>query len=287
MPYLINRIVIDHNLCEVISKLPYDEYYKVVIECILSNKYNDDNVEYIKGMLYKYPNLANIYGYQASDTKAFEIFHKLTISKDHIIVRRANNNLAHMYENGVGTKKDIEKAIEYYELSDVHSYAENLKLKMKKEQEEKENIRLRQALIEKYAHNKFDEFVKNYPKRSSEVINCYMKHALYKELEKEYNYSQKVIDNLEECEKLDQNNNNLIEFIKHILVMLKDFFRRILLSKNEVDKNKTINILKECYEKDLYNSYDLIDISKDTDKEIEVNELIKEEILEKEYDYFD
>ena len=110
----------------------------------------------------------------------------------------------------------------------------------------------------------------------------------YKELEKEYNYSQKVIDNLEEeCEKLDQNNNNLIEFIKHILEMLKAFFRRILLSKNEVDKNKTINILKECYEKDLYNSYDLIDISKDTDKEIEVNDFIKEEILEKEYDFFD
>ena len=54
-----------------------------------------------------------------------------------------------------------------------------------------------------------------------------------------------------------------------------------------VDKNKTLNILKECYEKDLYNSYDLIDISKDTDKEIEVNDFIKREILEKEYDYFD
>ena len=110
----------------------------------------------------------------------------------------------------------------------------------------------------------------------------------YKELEKEYNYSQKVIDNLEEeCEKLDQNNNNLIEFIKYILEMLKDIFRRILLSKNESDKNKTINILKDCYEKDLYNSYDLIDISKNTDKEIEVNDFIKEETLEKEYDYFD
>ena len=69
--------------------------------------------------------------------------------------------------------------------------------------------------------------------------------------------------------------------------MIKDFFRRILLSKNEVDKNKTINILKECYEKDLYNSYDLINISKDTDKEIEVNNFIKDQILEKEYDYFD
>ena len=110
----------------------------------------------------------------------------------------------------------------------------------------------------------------------------------YKELEKEYNYSQKLIDNLEEeCEKLDQKNNDLIDFVKHILEMLKDFFRSILLSKNEVDKDKTINILKECYKKDLYSSYGLIDISKDTDKEIEVNDFIKEETLEKEYDYFD
>ena len=110
----------------------------------------------------------------------------------------------------------------------------------------------------------------------------------YKELEKEYNHSQKVIDNLdEECEKLAEKNNNLIDFIKYLLEILKDFFRRILLSKNESDKNKTINILKECYEKDLYNTYDLIDISKDTDKEIEVNDFIKDETLEKEYDYFD
>ena len=110
----------------------------------------------------------------------------------------------------------------------------------------------------------------------------------YKELEKEYNHSQKVIDNLdEECEKLAEKNNNLIDFIKYLLEILKDFFRRILLSKNESDKNKTINILKECYEKDLYNSYDLIDISKDTDKEIEVNDFIKDETLEKEYDYLD
>ena len=91
----------------------------------------------------------------------------------------------------------------------------------------------------------------------------------------------------EECEKLAEKNNNLIDFIKYLLEILKDFFRRILLSKNESDKNKTINILKECYEKDLYNSYDLIDISKDTDKEIEVNDFIKDETLEKEYDYFD
>ena len=42
---------------------------------------------------------------------------------------------------------------------------------------------------------------------------------------------------------------------------------------------KTINILKECYEKDLYNSHDLIDVSKNTDKEMVINHFIKEEIL--------
>lgn len=61
----------------------------------------------------------------------------------------------------------------------------------------------------------------------------------------------------------------------------------MLLSKNEIDKKKTINILKDCYETGLYNFYDLIDISKDTDKEIEVNNFINDETLEKEYDFFE
>lgn len=56
---------------------------------------------------------------------------------------------------------------------------------------------------------------------------------------------------------------------------------------NGSDKEKTINILNECYEKDLYNSHDLIDVSKNTDREMVINHFIKEEILEKEYDYFD
>ena len=54
----------------------------------------------------------------------------------------------------------------------------------------------------------------------------------------------------------------------------------------EKSKNKK-EVLKKCYNKNLYNFNDLIDISKDTDKEIEVNDFIKEETLEKEYDYFD
>ena len=77
--------------------------------------------------------------------------------------------------------------------------------------------------------------------------------------------------------------SNIAYVSPHIITIKENNY----LIFNGSDKNKTVNILKECYEKDLYNSYDLIDISKDTDKEIEVNDFIKDEILEKEYDYFD
>ena len=51
-------------------------------------------------------------------------------------------------------------------------------------------------------------------------------------------------------------------------------------------KKKTIDILKECYDNDLYNSTDLKEISKDTDSETEVNIFINKESLEKDYDIF-
>lgn len=48
---------------------------------------------------------------------------------------------------------------------------------------------------------------------------------IIKELDQEYKYSQKVIDNLdEECEKLSQKNTDLFDFIKYLLEILKDFF---------------------------------------------------------------
>ena len=60
-----------------------------------------------------------------------------------------------------------------------------------------------------------------------------------------------------------------------------------LVRKSKEGNNLAFSTLIKAYEKDLYNSYDLIDISKNTDKEIEVNNFIKDETLEKEYDYFD
>ncbi|MBD9085518.1 hypothetical protein EGP64_02495 [bacterium] len=51
-------------------------------------------------------------------------------------------------------------------------------------------------------------------------------------------------------------------------------------------RKKKIDILKECYDNDLYNSTDLKEISKDTDSETEVNIFINKESLEKDYDIF-
>ena len=77
--------------------------------------------------------------------------------------------------------------------------------------------------------------------------------------------------------------SNIAYVSPHIITIKENNY----LIFNGSDKEKTINILKECYEKDLYNSHDLIDVSKNTDREMVINHFIKEEILEKEYDYFD
>ena len=69
--------------------------------------------------------------------------------------------------------------------------------------------------------------------------------------------------------------------------MLKDFFRQILLSKDEFNKKKIFNVLKDCYDNNLYNSSDLLEFSKDTDSEIEVNDYINKDSFEKDYDIFE
>lgn len=51
-------------------------------------------------------------------------------------------------------------------------------------------------------------------------------------------------------------------------------------------KENTIDILKGCYDNDLYKSTDLKEISKDTDNETEINIFINKESLEKDYDIF-
>lgn len=109
----------------------------------------------------------------------------------------------------------------------------------------------------------------------------------YKTLERKYKNSLIDINFLEdENGKLYEDKANLLNFVNHLLLILKEFFREILLSNDKKKKEKTIDILKECYENDLYNSTDLKEISKDTDSETEVNIFINKESLEKDYDIF-
>ena len=110
----------------------------------------------------------------------------------------------------------------------------------------------------------------------------------YKILERKYKNSLVDIIFLEdENGKLHEDKNNLLNFINHLLLILKEFFREILLSNDKNEKEKTLDILKECYDNDLYNSTDLKEISKDTDSETEVNIFINKESLEKDYDIFE
>lgn len=110
----------------------------------------------------------------------------------------------------------------------------------------------------------------------------------YKTLERKYKNSLIDINFLEdENGKLHEDKTNLLNFINHILLILKEIFREILLSNDKKKKEKTIDILKECYDNDLYNYTDLKEISKDTDSETEVNIFINNESLEKDYDIFE
>ena len=109
----------------------------------------------------------------------------------------------------------------------------------------------------------------------------------YKTLERKYKNSLIDINFLEdENGKLHEDKTNLLNFINHLLLILKEFFREILLSNDKKKKEKTLDILKGCYDNDLYKSTDLKEISKDTDNETEINIFINKESLEKDYDIF-
>lgn len=109
----------------------------------------------------------------------------------------------------------------------------------------------------------------------------------YKTLERKYKNSLIDINYLEdENGKLHEDKTNLLNFMNHLLLILKEFFREILLSNDRKKKEKTIEILKDCYHNNLYNSSDLKEISKNTDVEITINSLLKNEELEKDYDIF-
>lgn len=136
--------------------------------------------------------------------------------------------------------------------------------------------------LEMYS-NDTKEYIKNkslYEDLSKQVCS-------YEEFEIKYNNSQRELDYISnEYDNLKSKLNEFKDFIKQILQLLKQFFRDILLSKNEDNKIEIIKVIKDCYDNDLYNYTDLRDISSNTDYEEEIDKLINSIEVQKDYDIF-
>ena len=71
-------------------------------------------------------------------------------------------------------------------------------------------------------------------------------------------------------QKLEQENNNLVSYIKIILKAIKSFFRELLQIGNDKVKESTTNEIKDYYDNADFDKYDVYDIAIDTDKEDEL-----------------
>ena len=113
----------------------------------------------------------------------------------------------------------------------------------------------------------------------SKYISTYSQlETKYKNLDIDHNYLQQ--DYIKQKELY----NNLRKFIYEIFQKLKSFFRELLLSKNNNQKEEIIGILKNCYDNKIYDSIDIKDITKDTNIQIVNDNQTKS--LEKDYDIF-
>ena len=90
-------------------------------------------------------------------------------------------------------------------------------------------------------------------------------------LEKENQNMQKEIKYLKtRNHNLTEENNNLKSYIKAILKAIKHFFRELLQIGNDRTKESTTSKIKDYYDNQNFDMYDVKDISKGTDKEDEL-----------------
>lgn len=100
-------------------------------------------------------------------------------------------------------------------------------------------------------------------------VDAYAKS--YKYLEKENENIQKEVKYLKiRNQKLEQENDRIISYIKAILKAIKDFFRRMLQLGNEKIKEATTNEIKDYYDNEDFDKDDVCDIARDTPKENEL-----------------
>ena len=139
--------------------------------------------------------------------------------------------------------------------------------------------------------NTYQRFL-DYLKQAYEAIkNVSPSEGLYKVLEKEILYYRKLLLIEDENDKqfnhlnlkiedLTRDNSSLLTFITNLLQALKDVFRNILLFGKDKDRDSVISKVKDCYDKNLYSDADIHYITKDTNKEREMNLYLEE----KDYD---
>ncbi len=98
----------------------------------------------------------------------------------------------------------------------------------------------------------------------------------YTDLDKQNFGMKKEIDNLKNRnQELEEENNFLKHIIKSVLKNLKKLFRKILHIGSKDDKDLVVDEVSYCYDNDLYNKNDLIDIGKDTEREEEIFDIAK------------
>lgn len=134
----------------------------------------------------------------------------------------------------------------------------------------------------------------DYLKQANEAANRVAKsEGLYKELQQEIKHYKVLLAVNDEkdtqinylnkkVEKLEYNNNSFKSFIIQLLQTLKDIFRNILLFGKDKEKDIVINQIKDCYNNNLYNDFDISYITKDTSKEKEMIQYLEE----KDYEIF-
>lgn len=139
------------------------------------------------------------------------------------------------------------------------------------------------VLIEKEAFDSINNVIKETKKVAefqlkmeqlfNEVDNFTKSHQ---SLEKENQNMQQEIKSLKtRNQNLTQENNNLKSYLKAILETLKHFFRKLLQIGNDKTKEATANEIKDYYNNQDFDMYDVKDISKGTTKEDELFDYAK------------
>lgn len=115
---------------------------------------------------------------------------------------------------------------------------------------------------------KVAEFQPKMEQLFNEIYNFTKSHQ---SLEKENQNMQREIKSLKtRNQNLTQENNNLKSYLKAILEALKHFFRELLQIGNDKTKEVTTGEIKDYYDNQDFDMYDVKDIAKGTTKEDEL-----------------